>query len=81
VSFYNIVTREWDQGESGWALERVPEMGNVNCANWVCLMPQDDLRVSLLNIAKFVSARQTDFTSLNRLGTGSNLGRRNKNGQ
>jgi hypothetical protein len=50
----SIISRRGNemQGESGWALKTVPEMGNVKCANCVGLRAQDDLRLSLRNVTK-----------------------------
>ena len=60
-------------------LKTVPEMGNVECANCVSPVAQDDQRPGLFPSEcdeAQVSARRTGVTSLNIQGTGVNLGRR-----
>jgi hypothetical protein len=67
--------KKGDQGESGWDLKTVPELGNVKCANGVGLMAQDDLRLSPSEYGEAqVSARRAGITSLNKQETGANLG-------
>ena len=56
-------------------LKTIPELGNVRHANFVGLMAQDELQLSLRNVAKApVSARRTGVTNLNTPGAGADLG-------
>ena len=49
---YNIRGEGMRSTGKWMALKAVPEMGNAKCANCVGLMAQDDLQLSLRNMAK-----------------------------